>query len=354
MENPLVSFLIGCYNQEAYIREAMEGAFAQDYSPLEIVVSDDCSTDGTFAVAQQVAREYRGPHRLVVTRTPSNRGLTGNCNHAFAQAKGELFVLSAGDDISVPHRTRRLVQAWNESGRQTTSLHSRLAIMDEQGKPVDEEYVDRPWWCEPPVVHERATVAEFVRRRRPHVRGCTHAISRKLIELFGPLPEGVVYEDTALSFRTVLAGGTFTFVNEPLVRYRRHARNITFALHNFRRPTREAVREHEQKRATELERFVRLYEGFARDAERAASLGLISAGVLPAVRRGILREGRRFELRRQLLLRPWLDRVRIFCALYLTTIRPREALENARFLLPKEIYIPVLLARERWHAARSS
>lgn len=354
MQNPLVTFLIGCYNQEAYIREAMEGAFAQDYSPLEIVVSDDCSRDGTFTVAQQVAHEYSGPHRVVVTRTPSNRGLTGNCNHAFALARGELIVLSAGDDISVPQRTRRLVQAWNQSGQRATSLHSRLAIMDSQGRPVNEEYVDRAWWREPPVVHEKATVAEFVRRRQPHVRGCTHAIARKLVDLFGPLPERVVYEDTALSFRTVLAGGVFTFVNEPLVRYRRHAQNITFALHNLKRSTREAVREHEQKRAVELERFVTLYEGFAKDAERAGTLGLISVDSLPAVRRCILREGRRFELRRQLLLRPWLERVRIFCALYFTTVRPREALENLRFLLPKDLYIPLLLARQRWQAARSS
>jgi len=59
-------------------------------------------------------------------------------------------------------------------------------------------------------------------------------MSRKLIELFGPLPQTVVYEDTANSFRTVLAGAFLTYINTPLVKYRRHRQNITFALHQKR------------------------------------------------------------------------------------------------------------------------
>ena len=44
-DRPLVTFALFAYNQEKYIREAVEGAFAQTYAPLEIILSDDCSTD---------------------------------------------------------------------------------------------------------------------------------------------------------------------------------------------------------------------------------------------------------------------------------------------------------------------
>ena len=43
MERPLISFVVLAYNQESFIREAIEGALTQTYSPLEIVFSDDCS-----------------------------------------------------------------------------------------------------------------------------------------------------------------------------------------------------------------------------------------------------------------------------------------------------------------------
>jgi len=46
-DRPLVTFALVAYNQEQYIREAVEGAFAQTYEPLEIILSDDCSSDRT-------------------------------------------------------------------------------------------------------------------------------------------------------------------------------------------------------------------------------------------------------------------------------------------------------------------
>ena len=44
-DRPLVTFALFAYNQEQYIREAVEGAFSQTYEPLEIILSDDCSSD---------------------------------------------------------------------------------------------------------------------------------------------------------------------------------------------------------------------------------------------------------------------------------------------------------------------
>ena len=49
-ERPLVTFALFAYNQEKYIREAVEGAFSQTYQRMEIILSDDCSTDSTFDI----------------------------------------------------------------------------------------------------------------------------------------------------------------------------------------------------------------------------------------------------------------------------------------------------------------
>ena len=53
-DRPLVTFALFAYNQEQYIREAIEGAFAQTYQPLEIILSDDCSTDRTFEIMREM------------------------------------------------------------------------------------------------------------------------------------------------------------------------------------------------------------------------------------------------------------------------------------------------------------
>ncbi|MCK5536618.1 MAG: glycosyltransferase, partial [Bacteroidales bacterium] len=62
-KKPLISFTLFAYNQEKYIQEAVEGALSQTYSPLEIVISDDCSTDRTFEIIKELTEDYSGPHK---------------------------------------------------------------------------------------------------------------------------------------------------------------------------------------------------------------------------------------------------------------------------------------------------
>ena len=64
-EKPLLTYCLVTYNQEKYVRESVLSAFAQTYLPLEIVLSDDCSTDRTFEIMRELAAGYREPHRIV-------------------------------------------------------------------------------------------------------------------------------------------------------------------------------------------------------------------------------------------------------------------------------------------------
>ncbi len=58
-KQPLVSFCVLCYNQKQYIREGVKAALAQTYSPLEVIVSDDGSTDGSFEEIRSSRSENR-------------------------------------------------------------------------------------------------------------------------------------------------------------------------------------------------------------------------------------------------------------------------------------------------------
>ena len=89
-ERPLVSFFVTAYRQEHLVRASIEAAFAQTWSPLEILLSDDCSPDGTFAVMQEMAAAYSGPHRVILNRNPKNLGITAHVDRIMELDLGRL------------------------------------------------------------------------------------------------------------------------------------------------------------------------------------------------------------------------------------------------------------------------
>jgi len=89
-DRPLVTFALFAYNQERFIREAVEGALTQDDSPLEIILSDDCSNDSTFQIIQDVAETYSGTHRVLVNRNAGNLGIGGHVRNLGAISNGKI------------------------------------------------------------------------------------------------------------------------------------------------------------------------------------------------------------------------------------------------------------------------
>ena len=86
---PLVTMLLLAYQQQETIEAALRSALAQPYSPLEIVVSDDASTDGTWALVERMVADYAGQHRLVLNRNPVNLGIGAHINRMVSLSPGE-------------------------------------------------------------------------------------------------------------------------------------------------------------------------------------------------------------------------------------------------------------------------
>src|SRR5882724_4061797 len=139
-ERPLLTFAIASFNQERFIREAVEGALAQTYDPLEVVLSDDCSADSTFEIMRRMAADYRGPHRIILNQNPVRRSLGGHINKIVEVSRGEMIIGAAGDDISLPGRAARTFEVWERSGRQATSIHSNFIQIDEEGRAIRQRY----------------------------------------------------------------------------------------------------------------------------------------------------------------------------------------------------------------------
>ena len=98
--NPLVSIIVITYNSSKYVLETLESALAQTYQNIELIVSDDCSSDNTLQVVDAWAESHKERFRRVeIVRAESNTGTPSNCNRGLKAARGEWIKFIAGDDI---------------------------------------------------------------------------------------------------------------------------------------------------------------------------------------------------------------------------------------------------------------
>ena len=84
------------YNGELFIREALDSLLAQTFTDFELIISDNCSTDGTEAICREYADK---DSRIRYVRQAENRGATANFKFVFDEAVGEYFMWAAADDI---------------------------------------------------------------------------------------------------------------------------------------------------------------------------------------------------------------------------------------------------------------
>lgn len=224
-ERPLISFCLLSYNQERYIHEAVDGAFSQSYSPLEIVLSDDCSSDRTFEIMKEKASKYRGPHRIILNRNARNSGLGVHINRIVELSQGPLVVLAAGDDVSHPERVQCLCDEWLRQDRKPTSIHSDYDTIDGNGRQIADNLIRHPFSSTKSASLEE--LMDYLRGRHQvsNFLGATHAFNRLLFKEFGPLNTDVFFEDVVIGFRSLL-GGSFAYVPRKLVQYRRHDSNL--------------------------------------------------------------------------------------------------------------------------------
>ncbi|WP_345814251.1 glycosyltransferase [Paraburkholderia sp. PREW-6R] len=203
--------LLIAYNQDRQIADAIRSALAQTYQPLEIIISDDASSDGTFAAMQAAIAGYHGPHRVSVRRNSTNQGISAHLSQLAQMAQGELLFVAAGDDMSAPQRCARVVECWLQHGRRPDLIATDLADMDEAGN-VHEH-------MSPTRLDDYRSFDDW-HARRPWLVGAAHTWSRRLFERFGPMLPGAAAEDQIMVLRAILSGGAVS-LHEPLVRYRR-------------------------------------------------------------------------------------------------------------------------------------
>ncbi|HEY8614649.1 glycosyltransferase family 2 protein [Phenylobacterium sp.] len=226
-ERPTVSVVTANYNGARYLAQAVRSVLDQTLASLELIVVDDCSTDGSVAVIEAAAA---GDPRVRVFVQPKNGGPGAARNRALAEARGEWIAVFDSDDLMTPDRLERLVARAQASGADI--VVDNLTVFQDGG-PADAGrpfLAGKDWDAARPI-----TLAEYVDAARMYARKPGLGYLKPLFRA-GPV-KGAGYrealrigEDYDLVVRLLAQGRTLHFEPAALYRYRKHGASISHVM----------------------------------------------------------------------------------------------------------------------------
>lgn len=140
-ENPLVSIICLAYNHEKFVVEALNSVVQQNYSPIELIIVDDYSSDTTKSIIEAWLLSHSNVQFIA---NEVNLGITKSFNIALKLAKGEYIIDLAADDLLMPNGIQMQVNAFHKSTFKNLGIvYGNAEIINENGSfnsyyfPVD-------------------------------------------------------------------------------------------------------------------------------------------------------------------------------------------------------------------------
>lgn len=276
---------------------------------------------------------------MILSRSPRNLGLLGHLNKALPLCKGDLIVLASGDDISLAWRTALLVELWEYFDRVPDCLVSDYEPIGPNGEPVDfpRALLSRGLKASERIIH-LPNPSIYINKHHPHIPGATMAITRRLMDFFGPFPQENGYEDLILGLRSMLLGGV-AFLNEALVKYRRHDRNMFFTPLSSMIHDENTLKIFRTSYARRMKDLSNSYNAMVSDIQNAFEKGAVEKAMASRWIRSAKRQALIYRLRGEYQMSFLLDRWLIFIKLALLGA-PFWVLKGfCKFLIPDQILL---------------
>ena len=212
----LISVVLATYNGESFLSEQLDSVVAQSYSNVEIIISDDASTDSTIAIIKAYQEKY-GVEKIKANFNKENLGYTRNFEKAISLSSGDYLVFCDQDDIWLPDKIAIQYQTLSESNG--LAVFSDAFLVDANARDLDMSLWEAVLGGRPPekIDHRAFYLTNCV-------TGCTLMIHRQLLDSALPFPKSVPH-DWWLAYHAAYQE-SLVFTEKKLVHYRQHAGNV--------------------------------------------------------------------------------------------------------------------------------
>lgn len=137
MKNPpLVTVIMPAYNAELYLEEAVQSVLDQTFTDWELLILEDCATDGTYALAEKLAAR---DDRITLLKNAQNMGVARTRNRGFDLARGKYVALLDSDDVWHLDKLERQLARMEETGADFS--YTSYAIVDGEGKKTKADFL---------------------------------------------------------------------------------------------------------------------------------------------------------------------------------------------------------------------
>lgn len=199
------------YNQELLVRSSVSSILNQICDPIEILISDDNSSDKTWSIILDLVADYKGPHKITTNRNKKNIGIIPHYNQCFEMALCDRIIICGGDDISTPNRAQMVIDEF----KKTNSL---LVFSDIDKFSLNTTKAADRFLSQQPTFYKDHSAWRAAGSFSLFV-GAAAAYHKDIIRKYGPIQNENVYEDVVLGFRAALEGRV-SMIPEKLVKYR--------------------------------------------------------------------------------------------------------------------------------------
>lgn len=212
-----IDILMATYNGEKYLKEQIESILNQTYKNIRLVISDDCSKDGT----KNILKQYEENERIEIHYHEKNQGYIKNFEYLLKQVKNEIYMLSDQDDVWMPQKIEKSYETLIKNGADL--VFGDLEVVDENLKTIYTSFnkfmlLDKK-------------INKYIDSYKVNylyncVTGCTLMSRSKWIKYILPIPTDSKYliHDHWIGLIVAL-NGKLTYIPEIYIKYRQHGNN---------------------------------------------------------------------------------------------------------------------------------
>ena len=211
-----IDILVATYNGEKYLKEQLESLLNQTYKNINIIISDDCSSDGT----KEILKEYEIKHQnITVYYQEKNLGYIKNFEFLLKKVESRFFMLCDQDDVWYESKVEESINKLKSSDADL--VFTDLEVVDENLNTIYKSFWD--------YYNYRKKIKKYNDYRLVYmhnvVSGCTILAKASFIKKIIPMPSNSWVIHDYIIVLTVLLNGKVTYIPHPTIKYRQHKSN---------------------------------------------------------------------------------------------------------------------------------